>query len=131
MKIEGPDPYDVFGLSSSASQSDIKRKYYKLAKALHPDVNQGDQNKAKRFQQIVEAYEVLGNSEKKKAYDRKYPDVLLFDVNPEHLKEHRSPTENIGKMEHEIEMFGFRATLQQWICMVSALWLILIVAWLL
>ena len=131
MKIEGADPYDVLGLFSSATQSDIKKKYYKLAKELHPDVNQGDQGKAREFQQIVEAYEVLGDSERKKAFDLKYPDVLLFNVNPEHLQEHKSSPEMLEKTGHSIEMFGVTATLQQWSLMIAGLWFILIVVWLL
>jgi len=64
------DYYDVLGIARGASEADIKKAYRKLARKLHPDVNPGDTTAQKRFQEVQEAYEVLQDAEKRKAYDR-------------------------------------------------------------
>ncbi|AKG37937.1 DnaJ domain-containing protein [Paenibacillus durus] len=62
------DFYSVLGVSKDASKQEIKKAYQKLAKQWHPDVNK-DPNAEERFKKIAEAYETLGNEEKRKAYD--------------------------------------------------------------
>ncbi|CAH0561366.1 unnamed protein product [Brassicogethes aeneus] len=62
------DYYDVLGVSKNASTSDIKKAYYKLAKKFHPDVNK-EQEAQKKFQEVSEAYEILGDDNKRKQYD--------------------------------------------------------------
>jgi DnaJ-class molecular chaperone len=64
------DPYDVLGVSKSASAADIKSAFRKLAKKLHPDANKHDPKAASRFAEINAAYEILGDVEKRKAFDR-------------------------------------------------------------
>jgi len=64
------DYYSVLGVSKSASQSDIKKAYRKLAVQYHPDKNQGEKAAEEKFKQINEAYDVLGDPEKRKKYDR-------------------------------------------------------------
>src|SRR5687768_8044438 len=63
------DYYAVLGVSSSASQDEIKKQYRKLAKKNHPDANQNDPKAAERFKEISEAHNVLGDPEKRKQYD--------------------------------------------------------------
>ncbi|XP_064636963.1 protein tumorous imaginal discs, mitochondrial-like [Lineus longissimus] len=63
------DFYDVLGVSKKASQKDIKKAYYKLAKQYHPDVNKDDASSAKKFQEVSEAYEILGDDTKRQQYD--------------------------------------------------------------
>jgi DnaJ-class molecular chaperone len=63
------DLYEVLGLPKTASSGEIKRKYYEKAKAHHPDTNKGDPEAAKKFAEATEAYEVLSDPEKRKAYD--------------------------------------------------------------
>eukprot|EP00466_Bigelowiella_natans_P000212 jgi/Bigna1/33202/e_gw1.1.117.1 len=63
------DYYEVLGISKSASKSDIKKAYYKLAKKWHPDTNKGDKEAEKRFTEISHAYEILSDDEKRTAYD--------------------------------------------------------------
>jgi DnaJ-class molecular chaperone len=64
------DYYEVLGVARGASEADIKKAYRRLARKLHPDVNPGDKAAQKRFQEVQEAYEVLQDGEKRRAYDR-------------------------------------------------------------
>jgi molecular chaperone DnaJ len=63
------DFYAVLGVSSSASQDEIKKQYRRLAAKHHPDKNLNDAKAAERFKEISEAYTVLGDAEKRKQYD--------------------------------------------------------------
>ena len=58
------DPYKVLGVSPDASDDEIKRAYRRLAKKYHPDVNPGDQEAARKMQEINAAYEQIKNPEK-------------------------------------------------------------------
>ncbi len=64
------DYYEVLGVKKDASQDQIKKTYRKLAKAYHPDANPGDKKSEEKFKEINEAYEVLGNEEKRRKYDQ-------------------------------------------------------------
>jgi len=64
------DFYEILGVGRSATQKDIKQAYRKLARKHHPDVNPGDARAEERFKEISEAYEVLGDPEKREQYDR-------------------------------------------------------------
>src|SRR5213080_2167110 len=64
------DPYDVLGVSKNASAAEIKGAFRKLAKKLHPDANKHDPRAAARFAELNAAYEILGEADKRKAFDR-------------------------------------------------------------
>ena len=64
------DPYEVLGVSKSASPEDIKKAYRKLAKKLHPDANKKDPKAANKFAELNGAYEIVGDDDKRKAFDR-------------------------------------------------------------
>jgi curved DNA-binding protein len=64
------DYYKVLGVEKSASEADIKKAYRKLAVKYHPDKNQGDKAAEEKFKEVSEAYEVLGDPEKRKKYDQ-------------------------------------------------------------
>src|SRR5947209_6747415 len=64
------DPYDVLGVSKSASAAEIKSAFRRQAKKLHPDANKHDPRAAARFAELNAAYEILGEADKRKAFDR-------------------------------------------------------------
>jgi DnaJ-class molecular chaperone len=64
------DPYEVLGVDRKASAGDVKSAYRKLAKKLHPDANKNDPKAAERFSELNAAYEILGEDDKRKAFDR-------------------------------------------------------------
>ena len=67
------DYYQILGVSKTASESDIKRTFRKLARQYHPDMNPGDRSAEAKFKEISEAYEVLSDPDKRKKYDSVWP----------------------------------------------------------
>jgi molecular chaperone DnaJ len=67
---QNKDFYAVLGVSASATQDDIKKQYRKLAARYHPDKNPNDPKAADRFKEISEAYQVLGDADRRKQYDQ-------------------------------------------------------------
>ncbi|PTW62163.1 DnaJ-class molecular chaperone [Breoghania corrubedonensis] len=64
------DPYQVLGLTKSASEADIKRAYRKLAKKYHPDQHPDDKSAQDRFSEVNQAYEIIGDKAKRAQFDR-------------------------------------------------------------
>ncbi|WP_066527715.1 molecular chaperone DnaJ [Corynebacterium bouchesdurhonense] len=64
------DYYGDLGVSSSASATDIKKAYRKLARENHPDSHPGDKAAEEKFKRVAEAYDVVGDEEKRKEYDQ-------------------------------------------------------------
>ncbi len=64
------DYYDILGVKRSANEKEVKQAFRKLARKYHPDVNPGDPTAAEKFKELSEAYEVLSDAEKRKAYDQ-------------------------------------------------------------
>ncbi|HST94514.1 MAG TPA: DnaJ domain-containing protein, partial [Microvirga sp.] len=64
------NPYDVLGVSRSASEADIKKAFRKLAKSYHPDSNKDDPKAKDKFAEANSAYEILGDAAKRAQFDR-------------------------------------------------------------
>lgn len=64
------DFYKELGVAKTASQDEIKKAYRKLARANHPDSHPGDTAKHERFKAVAEAYDVIGDADKRKKYDQ-------------------------------------------------------------
>ena len=64
------DYYKTLGVSTTATEQEIKKAFRKLAQKYHPDKNSGDLSAEQRFKEINEAYSVLSDEEKRKQYDR-------------------------------------------------------------
>src|SRR6201998_3554733 len=64
------DPYEVLGVDRKANAGEIKTAYRRLAKKLHPDANKNDPKAATRFAELNAANELLGDEDKRKAFDR-------------------------------------------------------------
>ena len=77
MKMD--DYYKTLGVSKTASREEIQKAYRRLARKYHPDFNQNDPKGAKeKFQKVQEAFDILGNPEKRKVYDQ-------FGVSPDQM----------------------------------------------
>ena len=90
--MEFKDYYSILGVSKDASQDEIQKAYRKLARKYHPDVNK-DPEAEDKFKEIGEAYEVLGDPEKRKKYDRFGVAWKMYDIK--------------GQPPQDYENFGF------------------------
>jgi DnaJ-class molecular chaperone len=70
MPVKFRDYYEILGVSRTAKEEEIKKSYRKLARKYHPDLNPNNKQAEEKFKEIQEAYEVLGDQEKRKKYDQ-------------------------------------------------------------
>jgi Ca-activated chloride channel homolog len=73
------DPYTSLGINKDASQEEIKSSYRRVARRLHPDVNQNNPGAAVQFQDVTAAYELLMDDERKRLYDNQFGKRLAGD----------------------------------------------------
>lgn len=67
--MQKKDYYQILNVEKTASQKDIKKAYRKIAKKYHPDINHGNTSAENKFKEATEAYEILGDENKRKNYD--------------------------------------------------------------
>ena len=82
------DYYIVLGISRDSDQDRIKKAYRAIARESHPDMNQSLES-GKRFMEVSEAYETLGNEAKRRAYDqelKKQDDIICVSTAPEDIQ---------------------------------------------
>src|SRR5262249_25543739 len=70
MNVKYKDYYHVLGLKRGATEDQIRQAFRSLARKYHPDLNLGDRKCEDKFKEINEAYEVLGDSQKRGQYDQ-------------------------------------------------------------
>ena len=70
MDLSQRDYYDILGVSRTATADEIRKAYKALARKHHPDANADDPDAQKKFAEVTEAHEVLGDSEKRRKYDK-------------------------------------------------------------
>ncbi|MGB8521195.1 MAG: DnaJ C-terminal domain-containing protein [Candidatus Tumulicola sp.] len=98
------DYYAILGVPKNAAQKDVKSAYRKLARKWHPDANPQNVKEAEeKFKEISEAYEVLGDAEKRKKYDLLGPDWQQAARQAEQQRRYRS---SAGGEDFDFENFG-------------------------
>src|SRR6187402_3551031 len=70
MAVKFRDYYETLGVARTASEDEIKKAHRKLARKYHPDLNPNNKQSEDKFKEIQEAYEVLGDPEKRSKYDQ-------------------------------------------------------------
>lgn len=94
--------YYILGLKNTATTEDVKKAYRKLSLKFHPDKNDGDEFFTEHFKEIKEAYEILVDSSKRRAYDIKYNGQTNSGVNFNPVIEYFNSNKDIFKYGEEI-----------------------------
>lgn len=89
--------YDDLGISKKSTQNEIKAAYYKLSMVYHPDRNKGSEAAAKKFREIKEAYEVLGNYRLRRLYDK----GIVHTAGPQFADDRRDAARDIEVEEDD------------------------------
>ena len=84
------DPYEVLGVKSDASESDIQKAFRKMAKKYHPDLHPGDKKSEDRFKEVNAAYDIVGDAHKRARFDRGEIDASGAEI-------HRNPFAGGGR----------------------------------
>ncbi len=82
------DLYAILGVARDASDEEVKKAYRRLARKFHPDVNKA-KDAEEKFKEVSAAFEVLGDSKKRKLYDEFGPEALRSGFDPEAARQYR------------------------------------------
>ncbi len=107
--MAGPqrDLYEILGVSRTADKEEIKKKFKKLARQLHPDVNPGDKNAERKFKEVSAAHAVLSDDEKRKLYDEFGDIALQVGFDAKKAREYREAVRSGGGGFHGGGFEGF------------------------
>ena len=86
------DYYEVLSVARDANDAELKKAYRRLAMKHHPDRNPGDTVAEEKFKEAKEAFEVLGDSQKRAAYDRFGHCLLYTSPSPRDRTRSRMPS---------------------------------------
>ena len=100
------DYYKILGIPKTATESDIKTAYRKLARKYHPDLNPNDETAKKKFQQANEANEVLSDPEKRKKYDKYGKDWEHADAFEKANQQRAQSQKSAGSQQHDQDFSG-------------------------
>lgn len=78
------DYYATLGVAKTATEKEVKQAFRKMARKYHPDVNPGDKSSESRFKEVNEAYEVIGDPQKRKKYDELGSNWKAYEQAPQH-----------------------------------------------
>lgn len=95
------DYYKILNVQENATQDEIKRAYRKLAKKYHPDRNANDDNAKSMFQDVNEAYGILGNEESRAKYDSKKENKKEFNKNENKTSSKKTSEKNSARSKEE------------------------------
>lgn len=98
--MEYKDYYKIMGVDKKATAKEIKQTYRRLARKYHPDVNPDNKEAEEKFKEINEAYEVLGDPEKRKKYDE-------LGANWKHYEQWQRAGGQAGGQPFDWSQFGF------------------------
>ncbi|CAE7278085.1 ATJ10 [Symbiodinium natans] len=79
-KVHHTELYDILGVRPEASEAEIRRAFYKKSLALHPDKNPDNPEATKQFQAVSDAYRILGDEERRRAYDELGKDTAAANL---------------------------------------------------
>ena len=110
--------YKVLGVSKTASETEIKKAYRKLARKWHPDINPGNKKAEEKFKKISRAYDCLGDKKKRKTYDEFGEDGLNAGFNADATRQYKQwhsaeqqkgsfSSNESGKYQNYEDIFGF------------------------
>ncbi len=99
------DPYKVLGVGKDADQDEIKRKYREIAKKNHPDLNPGDEAAEARFKEASQAYDIVGDPEKRAKFDKGEIDASGQERPEQQYYRHYAESDPSGKY-HRYETFS-------------------------
>lgn len=108
--MEFIDYYKILGVSKGASEKEIKAAYRKLARKHHPDLNPNNSEAEKKFKEINEANEVLGDPEKRKKYDEygkdwKHADEIKKSRQQQQSYSRTNPQQGFGEFGGDFSEF--------------------------